>query len=112
MSRSEAAAEAIEEQFGSWEPENATEMDAELRGLPDFFERQAQAFHGMSGRIGGMALPAVTDAMTEAAASLDGVREMFEQVFSTHRQVHDDRLKRLEDPELSDERAWDVQSND
>lgn len=111
MSRVGTVNEALQEQLGSWEPENAKDTNDMLEALPSLFENLGEVLVHMAEIVTMHAIePAVTDELREAAASADGHREQFEQVYKTFRSVHEHDLERLEEPRPGEE-DWDVTRN-
>jgi hypothetical protein len=108
----EAAAEAIEEHIGGWQPENAVDLDAFLSALPRLFESVAGSVRTVAERLGDEfpVHPSVVDHLREISATVAGMTDFSAEAHSTHRQAHAHELERIEEPRPG-ESMWDVERN-
>ena len=108
----DAATEAVSEHIGTWEPENALDLDAFLAGLPRLFEAVASSIAGVADRLGSEfpVHPSVPDHLREIAATVAGMGEFAGEAHAIHRIAHATEMERIEDPRPN-ERLWDVVEN-
>jgi len=108
----DAATEAVSEHIGTWEPENALDLDAFLAGLPRLFEAVASAVASVAERLGSEfpVHPSVPDHLREIAATVAGMGEFAGEAHAIHRIAHATEMERIEDPRPN-ERLWDVVEN-
>ena len=108
----DAVAEAVEQHIGSWEPENAFDLDTFLAGLPALFESVSGAIGHVASRLGDEfpVDPAVTERLREIAATVSGMSDFAGEAHAIHRVAHAKELERIEDPRPG-ERMWDVAQN-
>ncbi|HUC59998.1 MAG TPA: hypothetical protein VMA95_21540 [Streptosporangiaceae bacterium] len=108
----DAAAEAIGEYVGGWEPESALELDSFLAGLPGLFEALAAAVGGVAERLGAEfpVDPSVTEHLAEIAATVAGMGDFAAEAHAIHRQAHAAEMERIENPRPHEE-LWDVVVN-
>jgi hypothetical protein len=108
----ESLKDMIAEHLGGWNPENAAEIDATLARLHEIPEAMGAGFSVMGERLQSESAvhPALRDAVTEAGAGIASEGGALQQVYATHRVVHDDRMERIENPKPGEEK-WDVTSN-
>ena len=108
----EAAAEAVEQYVGSWEPENAVDLDSFLAGLPRLFESVSGAIGHVATRLGSdfPVDPAVTERLREIASTVSGMSDFASEAHAIHRVAHARELERIESPRPG-ERMWDVAQN-
>jgi hypothetical protein len=108
----EAAAEAVEQHIGSWEPENALDLDLFLSSLPRLFESVSGSIGHVASRLGDE-FPvdaAVTERLREIAATVRGMSDFAGEAHAIHRIVHAKELERIEEPRPG-EQMWDVAQN-
>ena len=108
----DAATEAVSEHIGTWEPENALDLDSFLAGLPRLFEAIASSIAGVAERLGSEfpVHPSVPDHLQEIAATVAGMGEFAGEAHAIHRIAHAAEMERIEDPRPN-ERLWDVVEN-
>jgi hypothetical protein len=108
----DAAAEAIEQHIGSWEPENAFDLDLFLSGLPRLFDSVSGSIGHVASRLGEEfpVHPAVTERLHEIAATVAGMSEFAADAHAIHRVVHEKEIERIEEPRPG-EQIWDVTQN-
>jgi hypothetical protein len=108
----DAAAEAVSEHIGSWEPENALALDAFLQGLPRLFEAVASSVGHVAERLGSEfpVHPSIPEHLREIAATVAGMSEFAGEAHHIHRVAHAKEMERIEDPRPN-ERLWDVTEN-
>jgi len=111
-SQIDAATEAVSEHIGAFAPENATDLDAFLLGLPRLFEAVASSVAGVAERLGSEfpVDPSVCEHLQEIAATVAGMGEFAGEAHAIHRVAHAAELERIEDPRPN-ERIWDVVEN-
>jgi hypothetical protein len=104
--------EAISEVLGSYHPESGPEFREFFEGMPGTFRQFAADLAGVGDRLGESPINApVLEALKEAAATLAGIADQFDEVKATFQSEHEHELKRYDDPR-PDEKAWDVQNAD
>lgn len=108
----DAATEAVSENIGAWEPENALDLDAFLAGLPRLFEAVAASVARVAERLGSEfpVHPSVPEHLQEIAATVAGMAEFAGEAHAIHRIAHAAEMERIEDPRPN-ERLWDVVEN-
>jgi hypothetical protein len=108
----DAAAEAISEHIGGWEPESALELDSFLAGLPLLFEALAAAVGGVAERLGSEfpVDPSVSEHLGEIAATVAGMGDFAAEAHAIHRMAHAAEMERIENPRPHEE-LWDVAAN-
>jgi hypothetical protein len=108
----EAAAEAINEHIGGWEPGSALDLDLFLAGLPTLFEALAAAVAGVGERLGAEfpVDPSVSEHLAEIAATVAGMGDFAAEAHAIHRLAHAAELERIENPRPHEE-LWDVGAN-
>ena len=112
MNHIDAAAEATTQHIGSWEPENASDLDLFLSGLPGYFDAVAGAFRTVAARLadGYPVHPGVPERLHEIASTIAGMADFSGEAHATHRAQHERELERLENPRRN-EKFWDVTEN-
>jgi hypothetical protein len=107
-----AAAEAIRDNIGGFNPANATQLDNFLLELPQLFEETAKALADLASRFESELPihPSVAEHIKELAAVSGGAAEYAEEGYALHRTAHDRELDRIENPRPHEE-VWDVASN-
>lgn len=102
----------VEQQIGSWEPDNAVDLDLFLSSLPRLFEAVSTSIGHVAGRLGSdfPVHPAVTERLREIASTVAGMSEFAAEAHSIHRSAHASELERIEDPRPG-EQMWDVTRN-
>jgi hypothetical protein len=100
-----AAAEAIQQHIGSFEPENVEDLGRFLQGLPDIHDALAESLTRIADRFGDElpVHPAVTEHIREMAAQSAGLHDFADQTYSIFRSAHSDDLERLENPRRGEE---------
>lgn len=108
----DAAAEAIEEHVGGFEPENMTDFEGFLQRLPRLFEALAGSLATVAERHGGEypVNPAVIDHLHEMASAAAGQQEYAAEAHQIFATSHAEDLQRLNDPRPN-EQLWDVVEN-
>jgi hypothetical protein len=108
----DAATEAVSEHIGTWEPENALDLDSFLSSLPRLFETLAAAVSSVADRLGSEfpVHPSVSEHLQEIAATAAGMGEFAGEAHAIHRTAHANELERIENPRPN-ERLWDVDEN-
>ena len=98
--------------IGSWEPENASDLDAFLAGLPGYFEAVAGAFNSVADKLadGYPVHPSVPERLHEIGATIGGMADYSGEAHAAHRAMHEQELARLEAPRRN-EQFWDVTQN-
>lgn len=99
-SRVEAATDAIEENIGSFEPENVEDLGSFLRGLPGLYDAVASSLSRVADRFGDE-LPVdnrVSEHIREMASQAAGLREYADEAYGIFRAAHEEDLNRLENP--------------
>ena len=88
----DAASEAVSEHIGTWEPENALDLDAFLAGLPRLFEAVAASVARVAERLGSEfpVHPSVPDHLQEIAATVAGMGEFAGEAHAIHRIAHEE----------------------
>jgi hypothetical protein len=96
----EAAAEAIHEGLGSFEPENVDDLGQFFQALPDVYEALGSALTRLADRFGDE-LPVhgdVQEHIRELAAQSAGLHEYAAETHGIFRAAHAEDLERLENP--------------
>ena len=108
----DAAAEAITEYVGGWEPESAMDLDSFLAALPGLFEALAAAMASVAERLGSEfpVHPSVPEHLEEIAATVAGMGEFAAEAHAIHRIAHAAEMERIENPRPHEE-LWDVAGN-
>jgi hypothetical protein len=108
----DAAAEAVEQHVGSWEPENAVDLDLFLFRLPRLFEAVSGSIGHVASRLGAEfpVDPAVTERLREIASTVAGMSDFAAEAHALHRVEHAKELERIEEPRPG-EQMWDVAQN-
>lgn len=109
MSATEAAAEAIEQHIGGFEPQDGEEFDRFLAGLPRLYQSMGSALDRLAARFG-EELPvdaSVHDHIREMAATTAGLSEFADEAYRLHRAAHEREMERYEQPRPG-EQMWDV----
>jgi hypothetical protein len=108
----DAAADMVEQQIGSWEPDNAVDLDLFLARLPRLFEAVSTSVGHVASRLGSdfPVDPAVTERLREIASTVAGMSEFAGEAHSIHRSAHARELERIEEPRPG-EQMWDVARN-
>lgn len=109
MNHLDAASEAAAQHIGGWTPENATDLDLFLSGLPDYFAAVASAFNTVAERLadGYPVHPSVPERLREIASTIGGMADYSGEAHAAHRAMHERELERLENPRRN-EQFWDV----
>lgn len=111
MSKIDAASEAVATHIGSFEPQNANDLDSFLGKLPEFFATTGQAFRAVAQRLAD-AYPvnsAVTDRLHDIGSTIAGMSDFSGEAHAAHRARHEHELERIENPRVN-EGFWDVKS--
>jgi hypothetical protein len=101
----EAATEAIDDNIGSFEPENMDDLAGFLAGLPRLFESLAGSFARIADRFGDE-LPVhgdVQEHLRELASQAAGLQDYAAEADGIFRAAHADDLNRLENPRPGEE---------
>ena len=108
----DAAAEAIDQHIGGWQPDNAIDLDMFLSSIPQLFESLSGAFNHVADTLGDQfpVDPSVPERLREIAATVAAMADHAGEAHSTHRSVHEKELERIENPRPN-ERMWDVTEN-
>lgn len=108
----DAAAEAIDQNIGAWQPDNALDLDQFLSGLPRLFESASEAISRVADTLGEQfpVDPAVTERLRELAVTAGGMADMAGEAHTVHRTAHAKELDRIENPRPG-EQMWDVVEN-
>jgi hypothetical protein len=108
----DAAADMVEQQIGTWEPDNAVDLDLFLSNLPRLFEAVSTSIGHVASRLGSdfPVDPAVTERLREIASTVAGMSEFAGEAHAIHRSAHAKELERIEDPRPG-EQMWDVARN-
>jgi hypothetical protein len=108
----DAAAEAIDQHVGSWEPENAVDLDQFLGSLPRLFESLSGSIQHVAERLGSEfpVEPVVAQRLHEIAVSISGMADFSGEAHAVHRVAHAREMERIENPRPN-ERLWDVVEN-
>jgi hypothetical protein len=108
----DAAADMVEQQIGSWEPDNAVDLDLFLASLPRLFEAVSGSIGHVASRLGSdfPVDPAVTERLREIASTVAGMSDFAGEAHSIHRAAHARELERIEEPRPGEE-FWDVAKN-
>lgn len=98
--------------LGSWQPENATDINAFLERLPEVTESLGSAISSIADTLGSdnPVDVQVADKLREIASAIAGTSDLTAEAHSTFRSAHEDDLNRLENPRPGEE-LWDQQSN-
>jgi hypothetical protein len=109
MNHLDAAGEAATQHIGGWEPENASDLDMFLAGLPQYFEAVGQAFSQVADRLsdGYPVHPSVPERLREIGSTIMGMADYSGEAHAAHRAMHEQELDRLENPRTREE-FWDV----
>jgi hypothetical protein len=109
MNHLDAASEAATQHIGGWEPENATDLDLFLSGLPGYFEAVSGAFRNVAERLadGYPVHPSVPERLREIGSTIAGMADYSGEAHAAHRAMHERELERLESPRRN-EQFWDV----
>jgi hypothetical protein len=107
-----AAAEAIEEHIGGFEPENMNDFGEFLRQLPQIYQALASGLATIADRFGGEypINPAVVDHLHEMASGAAGQQEYAGEAHQLFATTHAEEIERLENPRPN-EQLWDVAEN-
>jgi hypothetical protein len=107
-----AAADMVEQQIGSWEPDSAVDLDLFLSSLPRLFEAVSTSIGHVASRLGSdfPVDPAVTERLREISSTVAGMADFAAEAHSIHRSAHATELERIEDPRPG-EAMWDVSRN-
>jgi hypothetical protein len=108
----EAAAEALETHIGSWQPENAADLDVFLASLPMLFEAVSNSIIRVASTLGAeFPVDAVVpERLHEIAATVAGMTDFSAEAHAVHRVAHARELERIENPRPN-EQIWDVGQN-
>lgn len=108
----DAAAEAVESHIGSWQPENAVDLDMFLSGLPRLFEAVSTSIGHVAGTLGAdfPVDPSVPERLNEIAATVAGMADFSGEAHAVHRAAHAREMERIEEPRPN-EQIWDVSQN-
>jgi len=108
----DAAAEAIDQHIGGWQPENALDLDMFLSALPRLFESLSGALSHVADNLSDQhpVDPAVTERLREIASTVAGMSEHASEAHTVHRSAHERELERIENPRPN-ERLWDTVEN-
>ena len=108
----DAAADMVEQQIGSWEPDDAADLDLFLASLPRLFEAVSTSIGHVASRLGSdfAVDPAVTERLREIASTVAGMSDFAGEAHSIHRAAHASELERIEAPRPG-EQFWDVSRN-
>jgi hypothetical protein len=108
----DAAADMVEQQVGSWEPDSAVDLDLFLARLPRLFEAVSGSIGHVASRLGSEFAvdPAVTERLREIASTVAGMSDFAGEAYSIHRAAHANELERIEEPRPGEE-FWDVTKN-
>ena len=101
----EAATEAIDDNIGSFEPENMDDLAGFLAGLPRLFESLAGSLGRIADRFGDE-LPIHVDVqehLRELASQTAGLQDYAAEADGIFRAAHADDLNRLENPRPGEE---------
>jgi hypothetical protein len=103
------ATEAVQESFGSYDPEHMQPVGTWLEDLPEFFREQANAFNAMITRLREEYPmdPGVADHYESLVGQLSQMGEHAEEGVGIYRAAHAKEIERLEEPRAN-EAAWDV----
>lgn len=109
MNQIEAAAEAVQQHIGGFEPENAADLERFLSELPGYFDSVANAFRNVADTLSDRypVEAVVTERLREIGATIGGMSEFSGEAHAAHRAVHEKELARIENPRPG-ESLWDV----
>ena len=112
MSKIDAASEAVLTHIGRFEPENASDLDAFLASLPEFFASVGTAFRQVAGKLSDAypVDPSIPDRLNDIGSTIAGMADFSGEAHAAHRARHEHELERIEQPRTN-EAFWDVQNN-
>jgi hypothetical protein len=112
MNHISAASEGIAQHIGSWEPENAKDLDGFLAALPELFDTLGGSLRSVAGRLDGLPIHrSVIERLHDIAATIGGMSDFSGEAHATHRAQHEKELERIENPRPQEE-FWDVSRQD
>jgi hypothetical protein len=104
-----AVLEAAEQHIGSWDPDEAQDIEDFFAGFPDFWRELGQIHMNLADRMGSelpIAGP-VRELLEETGAACTTVGEHAEETYNAHRAEHEKELERVESPRPGEEK-WNV----
>jgi hypothetical protein len=107
-----AAAEAISQHIGGWQPQNGVDLDMFLSALPHLFESISNSISNVAATLGEQ-FPvdaSVPERLREISASVSGMADHAGEAHAVHRTAHAAELERIENPRPN-EQIWDVAEN-